>query len=567
MNNRKVRSTLTVVLSVLGIISLMMNVVYVYRFGPPYQASVEEENLPFAQLSALALRGKPIHVARRSLDSAPFEESDDGVTSEVTTTSAPSSVTTAISTSSNTTSSSTADTTNKPSQKSSASMSRPASTTKYFATSSSDQNSFVIVGSYFDPTSLLTKSLFQLGQFANRLSVGNLVAPWVFGYRSYGAKRLVANADKGTSSLALNRLYDLKTLSNQLIQCTGVSAVPYTDFVEKASRDVMVVYFVRDTFIEPRQFHLQPETEKHLFDTEFSKSSMVDCLNGNHSQKMVKFLLDGLNAELSSNSKKFQIKSFICIDNRKVIKMSEVSNFISKQQQSKTLLLLNWRGMANLTKEPYDKSKYWIDGDWKYPNDKCYDPVLPFHFEVPKSAHQFLAHKGVTEANYLGVYIAIESLAKLINNPFTECCMKETKRLVRVMLSKYHLKGAVVIAEYRNQSTKACDYNCVTKALAMVDMLTSLGLNVSQFDPAVISSKHNHLTFNSFAEVSMVSTGKRLLLVGQSLWYYQLKTRFIQHYPPDGANKMYALCTNTGTYLRDLPSKTANCDKLMRNKL
>ena len=177
-------------------------------------------------------------------------------------------------------------------------------------------------------------------------------------------------------------------------------------------------------------------------------------------------------------------------------------------------------------------------------------------------AHQFLPHAGVTEVNYLGVYIAIEALAKLVNNPYTECCMKETKGVVRAMLSKYHLKGAIIIVEYTNHSKTGCDYNCVTKALAMVDMLKSLGLNISQFDPAVVGSKHHHLTFNSFAEVSMVSTGKRLLLVGQSLWYYQIKTRFIQHYPPDGANKLYALCTNSGTYLRDLPSKTADCDKL-----
>jgi len=542
MNNGKLRTTLAVVLAVLGLTSLMMNVVYVFKYGPPYQSRVEDRP-PFAPLSALALRGKPIHVERvqRSLVSAPAEE--NSFTSEVITTA--SSSTTAISTSPRSVASS---------SKNSASKNKVNVTV--------DQNTFVLVGSYFDPTSLLTKSLFQLGQFAGSLSMSNLVAPWVFGYRSYGTKRLVASADKGMSSLALNRLYDLRTLSNQLSQCTGVSVVSFPDFVEKASRNIAVVYFMRDTFIEPRQLRLQQEAEKHLFNSEFSKSGLVDCLKGNHSQNIVKQLLDSFNAELTANdNKKFCITSFTCVDNRKVVKMSELKSFLGKQHHD-TLLLLNWRGLANLTKEPYDKSKHWIDANWKYPSDKCYDPVIPFHFEVPKMAHQFLPHAGVTEVNYLGVYIAIEALAKLVNNPYTECCMKETKRVVRALLNKYHLKSAIVIVEYTNQSKAGCDYNCVTKALAMVDMLKSLGLNVSQFDPAVTSSKHHHLTFNSFAEVSMVSNGKRLLLVGQSLWYYQIKTRFIQHYPPDGINKLYALCTNTGTYLRDLPSKTANCDKL-----
>jgi len=548
MNNGQLRSTLVVALSMLGLASLLMNVVYVVKYGPPYQSNVEEDKPPFAPLSALALRGKPIRVARRSLDSADNWHTNYSTSSEM-----------------ETTASSPISTSPKSKTSSSANNSKTTSITAVSTTTaSSDQSTFVLAGSYLDPTSLLTKSLFQLGQFASSLSMSNLVVPWVFGYRSYGAKRLVANADKGLSCVALNRLYDLRTLSNQLSQCTGgVSVVSFSDFVEKSSRNIAVIYFMRDTFIEPRQLHLQKEAEKHLFDSELSKSKFVDCLKGNHSQNIVKHLLDGLNAELAANdNKKFHITSFTCVDNRKTIKMSEVKNFLQKQKCSDTLLLLNWRGLANLTKEPYDKSKYWVDGNWKYPNDKCYDPIVPFHFEVPKMAHQFLPHAGVTEVNYLGVYIAIEALAKLVNNPYTECCMKETKRVVRAMLSKYHLKGAIIIVEYTNHSKTGCDYNCVTKALAMVDMLKSLGLNISQFDPAVVGSKHHHLTFNSFAEVSMVSTGKRLLLVGQSLWYYQIKTRFIQHYPPDGANKLYALCTNSGTYLRDLPSKTADCDKL-----
>jgi len=436
-----------------------------------------------------------------------------------------------------------------------------AKTTKAAIKSLSHGSSFIFACSYSDSVGLLPKLLLQLGQFAKDLGIQEVVAPWVFGYRVYGLKRFVPNVDKGQNSLALNRLYDLKSVNNLMTQCSGTMVTSFTNFIEKASRNITIIYLVRNNLIEPHQFHLSKENEKILTE-QFKKAQIVDCLslvkNSYLQTTAGKDLIDALNSEVDGSSQTFQVTSFICVDNNKVVKMERINNFI-RRKGNHTVILLNWRGYASLVKKPYDSSKYWVETMHNFPGDKCHKTIMPFHYEVPRAAHHFLSHSGITGTSYLSVYISFEYLARLNNREYAECCLKETNRVIGAMITRYHVSHVVIIGDHSNQSSSICDDECVKRSVAMINTMTSWGLNVTRFNPNIMGAKHHHPAFNIFTEISLLSTGNRLIIVGQNVWFSQIKTSFMQHYPLDGTAKLYAICTSTGTYLRDLASKTIQC--------
>lgn len=555
--NRKLRLVLTGLLVTIGMASLFTNIYYVYKFGPPYQsASSNVQNVrTFSPITVL--RHKNNVKVRRSLVNA-SPEGEGKVTSSRETTNATTSnykKSEAKSSVAETTTARKASVTNNPVTTSKPSPSRASSHI------GDHVHSFLLAASYSDTVSSLPKSLLQLGQFAKDLGIQDVVAPWIFGYRVYGLKRLVANVDKGQNSLAVNRLYDLKFVNNLMAQCSGTMITLFADFIDKASRNVTIVYFVRNNFVEPHQFHLLKDSDKVLTD-EFKKAQVIDCssLVKSHSQTTGKVIVDALNGELAGNSQMFHISSFICVDNNKVVKMEQINNVLRKRKGNHTVILLNWRGYASLIKKPYDSSKYWVETTYSFSGDNCHNALMPFHFELPRVAHQFLSHSGISGTNYFGVYMSLQYFTKLNNTAYIDCCLKETNRVIGSMMARYHVNQVLIIGDHSKQSSSVCDSECVKKSIAIVTTMTNWGLNVTRFNPDVTTAKHHHPAYNLFAEINMLSTAKRLIMVGQNLLYSQVKTKFLQHYPTDGISKLYAICINSGTYLRDLASKTIQCE-------
>ena len=159
-NNRKLRVILTASLVTVCVGSLFTNIYYVYKFGPPYQpaAAADVNNRIFSPIPIVRHKGK----VRRNLVNVA---------------------------------------TNSPTA---------AATSKPAANNRGHSNSFVLAATYSNTIGSLPNSLLQLGQFAKDLDIPHVVAPWVFGYRIYGVKKLVAYADKGLNNIAIHRLYDLK---------------------------------------------------------------------------------------------------------------------------------------------------------------------------------------------------------------------------------------------------------------------------------------------------------------------------------------------------------------------
>ena len=533
---RNLRLVLTGLLITIGLSSLITNIYYVYNFGPPYRP----DNAPvrdvrtFSPISLLRHKSGVAGKVRRSLVNVPSEV-ENKVTSmhkRTTTDSSKALNSTVVGDVGNN-----IVTTNR----------------------AGHYKSYLLAASYAGSVSSLPTSLLQLGQFAKDLGIHDVAAPWVFGYQVYGIKRYVSNADKRASCLAMNRLYDLKSVNNMMVKCSGTMVTLFIDFVDKAARNVTVVYFTRNNFVEPRQFHLLKENE---LTEEYKTGQVVDCtsLANTHSQTVGKDLVNSLNAELTNDSQPFRISSFICVDNSKIVRMEKLNDVIKKHcQGNHTIVLLNWRGYASLIKKPYDSSKYWVETRDSFSGDKCYNKIMPFHFEVPKAAHQFLSYNGISGSDYLGVYMSLEYLAKTNDTAYVNCCLRETNRVIGSMMTRYHINQVLIIGDHSNQSSGTCDSDCVKRLAAMVTTLTSWGLNVTRFNPDVTSAKHHHPAYYLFAEVNLLSSGKRLVMVGQNLWYSQIKTSFIQHYPVDGISKLYSICISTGTYLRDLASKTIQC--------
>lgn len=538
---RNLRFVLTGLLITIGISSLFTNIYYVYKFGPPYRpanAPVRDVRT-FSPISLLRRNSGAVKV-RRSLVNVPSEV-ESKVTSiheRTTTASKPSS---------------------KALNRSSKAVKTVNVSNNVVTTNKGHDKSYLLAASYAGSVSSLPTSLLQLGQFAKDLGIHDVVAPWVFGYQVYGVKRLVANADKGTNCLAMNRLYDLKSVNNMMAQCSGTMVTLFTDFIDKAARNVTVVYFTRNNFVEPQQFHL---LKKNVLTEEYKTAQVVDCtsLVNRYSQTVGKDLVDSLNAELTKDSRPFHISSFICVDNSKVIRMEKLNDVIKKHcQDNHTIVLLNWRGYASLIKKPYDSSKYWVETSNSFSGDKCYNKIVPFHFEVPRAAHQFLSYNGISGTDYLSVYVSLEYLARANDTAYVNCCLKETNRVIGSMMTRYHMNQVLIIGDHSNQSSSTCDSECIKRSVAMVTTLTGWGLNVTRFNPEVTSAKHHHPAYYLFAEVNLLSSGKRLLMVGQNMWYSQVKTSFIQHHPTDGISKLYSICISTGTYLRDLANKTIQC--------
>ena len=556
------RKFLTGLLITIGVSSLFTNIYYVYKFGPPYHPPGHnvQDVRTFSPIAALRHKNVNNNVkVRRSLVNVPPDEAETKETSSFKINAAAKSkkspAKTIIAKDITNTTSATITTAGKITVKT-----NPATTSKPGPSNGQagdHVHSFLLAASYSDTVGSLPKSLLQLGQFAKDLDISDVVAPWVFGYRVYGLKRLVANTDRGQNSIAVNRLYDMKSVNNLMTQCSHTELTLFTDFIEKAPRNITVIYFVRDNFIEPSQFHLLKDIDKIL---EFSKSQVVDCtsLVKNNSQTG-KDLMNALNAELTGNASKFHISSFICVDNSKLVKMEHINTFLRKHKGDHTVVLLNWKGYAPLINKPYDPSKYWVDTTHTFPGDKCHTTFMPLHFELPRAAHQFLTHTGISGTNYISVYVSFEYFARLNNDQYTDCCLKETDRVIRSIMTKHKVNQVLIIGDHSKHSSSACDSGCVKRSFAIVTKMTKWGLNVTRFDPDVTSAKHHHPAYNVFAEVNLLSSSKMLIMVGQNLLYSHVKSNFLQRYPTDGTTKLYAICINSGTYLRDLASKTIQC--------
>ena len=559
MYTRRLRLLLTVLLIIIGITSLCTNIYYVYHFGPPYQSADGVNARDVRSFSPIIL----MHHKSKNLDKSEADKVhqslDLNVRPEVER------KLTSVTKHEKATSKSQV----KPSKmqvtsKTTASIivtTNAVSTTR--STVKKIHNSFLLAASYSNSINSLPKSLLQLGQFAKDLGITDVVAPWVFRYQVYGIKRLVTNADKGMSALAMNRLYDLKSVNTVMSQCSGTKVSAFSDFIENTVQNITIIYFSRSNFNEPSQFNLLKHNE---LAKEYKKAQVIDCtsLINSRSQTVGKDLVDALNAELSNSSQKFHISSYICVNNSRVVKMQQINDvmkMVTKRNGNNTVVLLNWRGFASLVKKPYDSLKYWVETGHSYPVDKCSNTIMPLHFELPRSAHQFLRHSRISSTDYFSVYISFEYLARSNDTAYASCCLKETNRVIGAMMTRYHFNQILIIGDHSNQSSTTCDNQCVKKSAAMVTMMTSWGLNVTRFNPDVTSAKHHHPAYNLFAEVNLLSTGKRLVLVGQNPSYSQIKTSFIQHYPTDGNSKLYSICITTGTYLRDLTSKAPQCKK------
>ena len=266
MYSRRLRLVLTVLLVLIGITSLFTNIYYVYHFGPPYNSANGVNARDVRSFSPITL------MHRKSLDKSDAGKARRSLNLELLEVERK---TTSVAKHEKATSNS-----SKPSKmikvtsKTTASIKVTSNAVTTSSTVKKTRNSFLLAASYSNSVSSLPISLLQLGQFAKDLGITDVVAPWVFRYQVYGIKRLVSTADKGLSSLAMNRLYDLKSVNTIMSQCSGIKVSSFADFIENTVRNITVIYFSRSNFNEPSQFNLLKQNE---WTKEYKKAQVVDC--------------------------------------------------------------------------------------------------------------------------------------------------------------------------------------------------------------------------------------------------------------------------------------------------
>ena len=397
----------------------------------------------------------------------------------------------------------------------------------------------------------LTNAVSHYIEFINLVADWNLtgVEPYVHNSRLFGLRYLLPTSSFFKSSLLLNT----SSLNTELSGCLKrdsdtekgrpILFEPFSEFLSRSHRHVVLVYFTRHMFMLPREIHVAMDSTVN-----FGDKPICDCTdtarNKGMSQQVEKLLDQEFVLERTSNPNwlsfkdNFTVVQALCVNKSAPISLVQLRDYVlshighdangNKLQVS--ILFISWQGKYTRTfTDPITLSKCKIDGK-----------QLVYSNKVLDTANQFIHSLGLHESSYVSVQIRFEHLfMHHLPKAIYQCCMKKLSVLLGMVEQKYNIthKRTLLMNDYGPYGSDTCKYQGAYRALSLCKeksskLLSQLNVTLAEFDPVAFDAPVNS-GFVSLVEASSLFSGRALITIGKGVYQNYLVQRFMKWHRND----------------------------------
>ena len=390
-------------------------------------------------------------------------------------------------------------------------------------------------------------SFYHLANITSFLNL-NSVEPFV---TSTGEMKGAPHVDKFSDLpvVRLSHFFDLDHLRGAIKSCVDGNLVTLDTFIEKASREVILV---RPLVYLDKYENLFKDGTK-IVEVNENGSGYLEDLN-----KWVKWSAN----EKGWNLRPFRVSRVLLID--LAIQhpfpldelLKDFSNIINKQvavHGSATIIIDKWRDIER--KNVNESYFYQIPGfEWTH----CYDfETCPFSQSVVSAAQQFRESLNETRP-VVGVHIRAERLLNFDgNNSQYMKCLTELKKLINSgSISNLISNGSLYVFHDLGKYGTATYCHlppCVHRKKQFIYAIENLGYRIVYYDPVDFRPKGLQSVFSALVEMEYLSKVDVLITVGKGQFQNKIIERFMKH---KGQNhNLTRICSQDGFQAPPPPSK------------
>ena len=442
---------------------------------------------------------------------------------------------------------------------------------------------YLLVLGYEEQLTFASRNMLQLAPLAADWHA-QLVTPVVVGSHLFGIPGLVSpqvsrrhnfsDSDNTTEeSIRLEKIYNIPKLNELFHGCVSkqLNMVSFEEFISYAPKDITLLHF-NDASASYSDFHFS----KH--DAELVKKAIrkqnvhiADCSAVKSAAELALDIEEYLNHYLSESgarkigTKRFKVVKTLCLDPYSAYQSTYLQQHMKQNGTPGTIIFTVWRGCIFSRCSLHYKAKYssynrnpglfrfavFTENDFNPPPS----PELLSHLHQPdllRTAKAFLERIGI-HPPFLSIHVRSERIAidgsKLKRPYYYDCCMKQLKKTVDRVRKEYsgdHERLLLITDKSSQYGTDTCQRSgasCKTSDTdAITDILKSFNWTIVHYDP-VISNGVSNSGYVSLVEMSMLSLGEKLILVGRGSFQEVLQQKFLSHKGRTKAD-VYHICHN-----------------------
>ena len=415
--------------------------------------------------------------------------------------------------------------------------------------------SFVLALNYYEQLTCGTRNLFILFQVAQNFDA-KVVIPFLWNSVLHGIPDdLVYDLSASTKYYPFHIVYNIHRLNKTFHSTSGTYFVTFTEMIKTAPRGIVVI----DTQWSSNQISVN---------TSFTTNTSIKVFNcKSHLSPLVTKEANSIKTKLYKftkyfNAAEFVTKVYICISPSVDTTTDQIRQLFGAE--SRTVIFTQWRGCAYHSCDvnaPRRSSNDFRHRILYHSVDTVQkmgftDLRLPYNDAIKVDAKRYLQNKKISNP-YISIHIRTEKLAQVSaaqrNDGYTDCCLSILDGVIRSLKDKYPsaVNRTVTITDVGKYGSNSCrTQKCLRHAKDVQSRLSSMGLTLASFDPAVTGSSKNP-AYVSLVEMNMLAMGDLLIVMGKGSFKNQIISEFLQSNP---VSKVYHICTEHGNKLNNINS-------------
>ena len=421
--------------------------------------------------------------------------------------------------------------------------------------------SYLLALTLQEQLSAASKSMLFLAPLAADWNA-QLVEPVVLKSRIFGIEGIFPPDSKlytGQTSIKLSEIYDISEVRRilQTHVSPPVNMVPFEEFLATASRTVTLLHFVR--FGEGNMDFVLSRTESDLVRRHFITSNSTapfDCTHMNGASQWAHTVETKLNKKTRTMHPVFAVERILCFEPTLVYRTDVMLQHMSHPG---TIVFTDWRGCGISFKSLESCSLHYEHNSELHTNPSSlrYAVLSEASMKDYKMRFMYRLHNpGITKVAedyletmskrppFLSIHIRIE---RLLQDAFNlKCCLE---RLEQAVDKLSNISETLLITDVGSKygsitCGQLCKHNHVNRQ-QITSKLPSFNLTVSSYDPKLSNGTENS-AYVSLVEMTMLSLGDKLILVGRGGFQTVLKYKFLSlnHTEED----VYHICNRTLTH-------------------
>ena len=403
----------------------------------------------------------------------------------------------------------------------------------------------------------LTNAVSHYIEFINLVAGWNLtgVEPYIHDSRLFGLRYLLPTTSFFRCSLLLNT----SSLNTELSACLKrdndtekgrpILFEPFSEFLSRSHRYVVIVYFTKHMFILPKEIHEAMDSTVNFGEDPIC--DYTDIARNISMFQQVEKLLDQefvlertFNPNWLSFEDNFTVVQAFCVNKSAPISLVQLRDYVlshighdaSGNKLQVSVLFISWQGKYTRTfTDPITMSKCRINGAQLAYSDKVLD-----------TANQFIHSLGLHESSYVSVQIRFEHVfMHHLPEAVYQCCMKKLNVLLGMVQQKYNIthKRTLLTKDYGPYGSDTCQYEGAYRALSLCKeksskLLSQLNITLAEFDPVVFDAPVNS-GFVSLVEASSLFSGRALITIGGGGYQGHLVQRFMKRHRNDNPKNIH----------------------------